>query len=59
MHKRKEERMKSEVLPPLLSLSAGFTWIGLFICAAREGWTRKERKDRVGRRGKESERERE
>jgi hypothetical protein len=29
-------------LPPLLSLSAGFTWIGRFICAKKKGKTNNE-----------------
>lgn len=30
--RRKRRRNKGQTVPPRLSLSAGFTWIGLFIC---------------------------
>lgn len=31
-NKKGRRKKRSGNLPPLLSLSAGFTWIGLFIC---------------------------
>lgn len=44
---RKEGR--AYTVPPRLSLSAGFTWIGLFICDRERGRQREESQERKKR----------
>lgn len=50
---RGEERKEEHTVPPRLSLSAGFTWIGLFICYTEKEKRREESQtDNRGRRDK-------
>lgn len=43
----RKRRKEGRTVPPRLSLSAGFTWIGLFICD-REKETNKRKEERIG-----------